>query len=83
MANRCTGRQDTMRKRLLRRCGHQCQQCGFIGYVELHHRISVRDGGTFAEDNLILLCERCHKTAHFGTGKVYKRIFAELQDGTR
>ena len=38
----------------------KCQECENYA-TELHHIIAVKDGGTDAIDNLMPLCEKCHK----------------------
>lgn len=56
--------QEFARKRLIKKRGNKCEKCGYEGYIELHHIISVQDGGKFEDENLILLCEKCHAEAH-------------------
>ena len=56
--------QQWARKRIIKKRGNTCEHCGYPGYVELHHIIEVCYGGTFADDNLLLLCELCHAEAH-------------------
>lgn len=53
--------QGLARKRLLETRGSRCELCGKVGYVELHHKVRAADGGSFSDDNLILLCVSCHK----------------------
>ena len=56
--------QQSARTRLLKSRGSVCGKCGAEGYVELHHIVAAADGGTFDNDNLILLCGACHKLEH-------------------
>lgn len=51
-----------VRERLVRKRGSKCERCGVPGYVEMHHKVGLRDHGPTTEDNLILLCSRCHAT---------------------
>ncbi len=47
------------------RAGYRCQACGRGDTVlELHHRISLADGGRDHPDNMVLLCTACHDWAH-------------------
>ena len=58
----------TIRKRLIEKRGYICEKCGYepegYGFLDLHHIISVNDGGKTEEDNLIFLCEKCHMDIH-------------------
>ena len=56
-------RQQQRRQQLLKQRGSVCESCGFEGYVEMHHIIRAVDGGTFDDDNLVMLCVPCHKQA--------------------
>jgi 5-methylcytosine-specific restriction endonuclease McrA len=56
--------QELARKRIIKARGKKCELCGYEGYVELHHIVEAVNGGTFTDDNLILLCEKCHAEAH-------------------
>ena len=42
----------------------QCELCGKIAPCEVHHRKPLSIGGTNDVDNLIYLCECCHKEVH-------------------
>jgi len=48
--------------------GMRCEICGYIPknkyYLDIHHKIGVVDGGTNAEENLMMLCEKCHSDQH-------------------
>jgi hypothetical protein len=57
------------RKRLIQTRGERCEVCGAKGPVEMHHKNRWVDGGTYDNDNLILLCGPCHKAAHKGSGE--------------
>jgi hypothetical protein len=41
-----------------------CSKCGEISAIEIHHKIPLAIGGTNNNDNLICLCEKCHKEVH-------------------
>lgn len=41
-----------------------CSQCGSCRNLHVHHRISLARGGSNRLDNLVLLCEMCHKKIH-------------------
>lgn len=56
--------QQCARKRIISQRGERCEKCGSRAIVELHHIIEAKDGGTFADDNCILLCWLCHQKAH-------------------
>ena len=56
-----------VREYVLYRDGHKCQYCGKSNTVlNVHHIIPRADGGTDRPDNLITLCETCHKAYHKG-----------------
>lgn len=49
--------------------GHKCQECGIDPgpyKLDAHHKIPLGWGGTNDDDNLVLLCEDCHKKIHYG-----------------
>ena len=47
--------------------GAQCEECGSLGKLDLHHIISRKNKGKDRKDNLKLLCRTCHaKTPSFG-----------------
>jgi hypothetical protein len=41
-----------------------CESCGQRGWLHLHHRSSVEEGGKHSADNLVLLCSACHRAEH-------------------
>ena len=47
-------------------------------YLEVHHWISLSEGGTDTVDNAVALCPNCHKQAHFGKEREYIRINKSL-----
>ena len=49
----------------------ECQACGyghgeedFAGVFNVHHMVAVMYGGSDSKNNLILLCQNCHKLTH-------------------
>lgn len=56
--------QELAKKRIIRERGWQCEWCGYVGYVELHHREQMSDGGDHADANVVLLCDSCHRKIH-------------------
>jgi 5-methylcytosine-specific restriction endonuclease McrA len=56
---------EKIRQRLIHKYGKVCQECGTEPTeIHAHHKKRLMDGGTNAEDNMILLCPDCHKAAH-------------------
>ena len=53
-----------MRRRILNERGCRCESCGRAGRLELHHVVSVEDGGDDSPDNLRALCRPCHFGEH-------------------
>lgn len=80
MATRNAASQQCARKRTVAKRGDKCESCGSRACVELHHIIEAKDGGTFADDNLILLCWLCHQKAH---GNKPSRRGMEFYNGIR
>ena len=59
---------SSRREAILHRDNYTCQCCGKKNCrLEVHHVKFKRDGGTDDEENLITLCEDCHKGVHAGT----------------
>ena len=58
---------SSRRKAILHRDNYTCQCCGKKNCrLEVHHIIFRSNGGTDDEENLITLCEDCHKKIHKG-----------------
>lgn len=55
-----------LRRKVLRRDNHQCQapDCQNTSYLQLHHRLPIAQGGQTTEENLITLCNSCHRQLH-------------------
>lgn len=57
-------RQMFHKERLWRERPHKCERCGCAliwKTYTVHHIIPVKDGGSFDDDNLQMLCRTCHK----------------------
>jgi 5-methylcytosine-specific restriction endonuclease McrA len=55
-----------MRRRVLKRDNHECQDCGAEA-DEVHHKLPIYKGGEeFDPDNCISLCHSCHVKRHKG-----------------
>jgi 5-methylcytosine-specific restriction endonuclease McrA len=59
-------RYGDLSRRVLRRDGWRCQDCGSRTNLEVHHLQFRSQGGEDAEENLITLCCRCHAQRHQG-----------------
>ena len=55
---------EALRQQVLRRDGWRCQSCGAMSNLEVHHKDFRSHSGDDSEENLITLCDRCHKRAH-------------------
>lgn len=59
---------SSRREAVLHRDNYTCQCCGKKNCrLEVHHIKFKRNGGADDEENLITLCEDCHKGVHAGT----------------
>ena len=65
---------SSRRSAILHRDNYTCQCCGKKNCrLEVHHIKFRRDGGTDDEENLITLCEDCHRGVHAGTVELNKK----------
>lgn len=65
---------SSRREAILHRDNYTCQCCGKKNCrLEVHHIKFKRDGGTDDEENLLTLCEDCHKGVHAGTVVLNKK----------
>jgi 5-methylcytosine-specific restriction endonuclease McrA len=55
---------EALRQRILRRDGWRCQSCGTMANLEVHHKQFRSQTGDDSEENLITLCDQCHKLIH-------------------
>jgi hypothetical protein len=55
-----------VRAAVIARDQHRCQSpgCRSTHFLEVHHVVPRRDGGTNQPENLVTLCGRCHRFAH-------------------
>lgn len=49
-----------------------CQACGSLDQVEGHHIINYQFRGEASIDNIITLCQKCHKQVHRGNIDIMK-----------
>ncbi len=52
---------------------YSCSQCGVGGRLHLHHIRALSQGGTNRLENIALLCEDCHSSAHGGRAFRYEK----------
>lgn len=65
---------SSRREAILHRDNYTCQCCGKRNCrLEVHHIKFKSNGGTDDEENLITLCEDCHKGIHVGTVTLNKK----------
>jgi 5-methylcytosine-specific restriction endonuclease McrA len=65
---------SSRKEAVLNRDNYTCQLCGKKHIrLEVHHIIFRSNGGTDDENNLITLCETCHKGVHDGNIKLDKK----------
>ena len=58
---------DEIRKGVYRKDNYSCQRCGIRNVrLHAHHLIPLSEGGSDEIENLVSLCENCHKDMHFG-----------------
>jgi 5-methylcytosine-specific restriction endonuclease McrA len=51
-------------RRVLKRDGWQCQSCGCLAQLQVHHIRLRSQLGADAAQNLITVCADCHKAIH-------------------
>ena len=63
---RSTQRWQRLRERIRKEAGHVCQTAGcYQPAREVHHKVALHRGGSaFGRNNLVLVCDGCHKAAH-------------------
>jgi 5-methylcytosine-specific restriction endonuclease McrA len=57
-------RYSQLRRKVLNRDGWRCQACGSASKLQIHHLQFRSALGHHAMDNLITLCDDCHKDLH-------------------
>ncbi len=59
-----------LHRQVLERDGWRCQLCGTMKSLEVHHKQLRSHSGSDVEDNLITLCDRCHRLVHHCQGRL-------------
>jgi hypothetical protein len=54
---------DRLRKKILKRDDYKCHICGSEQNLEVHHMQALVYGGKSNEENLVTLCDECHRYA--------------------
>ncbi|MDZ7724442.1 MAG: HNH endonuclease [candidate division KSB1 bacterium] len=77
---------------VLKRSKGKCELCGCDAsfdkksdgkpYLEVHHWITLSEGGEDTIENAAALCPNCHKRAHFGQEQDFLKIHKELPKHT-
>jgi len=64
-----------VRREVLARDQHRCQApgCGRTRFLEIHHIVSRKQGGSNKADNLVTLCACCHRLYHERGGGIQFR----------
>ena len=64
-----------VRREVLARDQHRCQApgCGRTRFLEVHHIVARRKGGSNKADNLMTLCATCHRLYHERRGRIQFR----------
>lgn len=52
------------REEIRTRDGNRCARCGSGSTLHVHHRVRRSQGGRDGSENLITLCEACHRWVH-------------------
>lgn len=61
---------DSIRKKVYKRDGYRCQNCGYAGgpkgnaQLHAHHIVPAREGGSDTLANLTTVCRSCHESIH-------------------
>lgn len=53
-----------LRNQILERDGWKCQSCGRRDQLQLHHIVHRSQSGPDCEENLIVVCNECHRSFH-------------------
>lgn len=51
------------RSQAIRDAGYHCEQCGSMVRLQIHH-LDYRRLGNENKEDLVVLCEKCHKNRH-------------------
>jgi 5-methylcytosine-specific restriction endonuclease McrA len=63
MARKCKFT-NACKKRVYQKYDGKCADCGRLHGLEIHHLLSVKNGGRNGIDNLVLVCMLCHQKRH-------------------
>jgi hypothetical protein len=55
---------NVIRRMALERDRHQCQECGSVDDLSVHHILPLSEGGDSTLENLTVLCHHCHQKQH-------------------
>lgn len=54
-------RWQAARREACERAGWECERCQYPGRLEVHHKVSLQNGGApYDQGNLEVLCRSCH-----------------------
>lgn len=59
-------RKPTYIQKIKSSAGEICANCGSTEDIEYHHIVPLSLGGQERETNIVALCYKCHKAAHYG-----------------
>jgi tetratricopeptide (TPR) repeat protein len=70
--------------RLIKYYGEKCAYCQKVGPVDIAHIIPLEIGGTTVEENLVLLCKKCHRLYDSGFLSIHtmQELVKEWRAGT-
>jgi 5-methylcytosine-specific restriction endonuclease McrA len=57
---------EKLRLQILARDSWRCQNCGSMLHLQVHHQELRSHAGSDIDENLITLCEQCHRCLHSG-----------------
>ena len=75
------GRSYAFRKVLKENLDCRCANCGSEDMVEYHHIVPLALGGTNSLTNIVPLCYKCHKAAHYGRHITHYADHSRSNDG--
>jgi 5-methylcytosine-specific restriction protein A len=55
---------SAIKKRIKRRDGYRCTECGSSIDLEVDHEVALEEGGTNDDENLRTRCRPCHLRRH-------------------
>jgi 5-methylcytosine-specific restriction endonuclease McrA len=64
-------------RQVVERDSWRCQSCGSMQQLQVHHKQFRSHSGDDSEENLITLCDQCHKLIH-GRGESLREPAREL-----